>query len=306
MKAFIPHTLTHTKDIVKNIDHDITNEEIIEFSTNLERFPITGVHRFTRKIQEADGTVSYVPTKTCLLTFGAQTIPQKIRLFNCSLPVDKYTEKIRQCWNCGKYGHSTKVCRNKTICLNCSNEHSTQECDNVSEGIRNYKCINCRLPHNANASICPVYKRVENIRNKIQELKINRYDAIQILEGNTSYADVTRKMISDNTQHPLSPWSPIVQQLPTEKSEDSTTYTRTPPKRKGTVAERPQTTRNAKQNNDHANWMTHYKREKIGFRTGEPTMPKTRKVEPTIVEEENQQKRETKPQNQEMVTNPTL
>ena len=158
MKAFIPNTLTHTKGIVKNIDPDITNEEIIEFSSNLERFPITDVHRFTRKIQEADGTSSYVPTKTCLLTFRAQTIPQKIRLFNCSLPVDQYIEKIRQCWNCGKYGHSTKVCRNKTICLNCSNEHSTQECDYVSEGIRNYKCINCGLPHNANASICPVYR----------------------------------------------------------------------------------------------------------------------------------------------------
>ncbi|PSN34006.1 hypothetical protein C0J52_14607 [Blattella germanica] len=35
MKAFIPQTLTHTKGIVKNIDPDITNEEIIDFRAEL-------------------------------------------------------------------------------------------------------------------------------------------------------------------------------------------------------------------------------------------------------------------------------
>ena len=306
MKAFIPTTLTHVKGIVKNIDQDITNEEIIEFSSNVERFPITGVHRFTRKTLEDDGTVAYIPTKTCLLTFRSQKLPQKIKLFNCSLPVDTYVERIRQCGNCGKYGHSTKICRNKTICLQCSNEHPTQECDNVTEGIRNYKCVNCGLPHNANARICPVYKREENIRTKISELKINRYDAIQILEGTTSYADITRTMLTDNP-HNISPWSPIGKPMPPEKVEEFTKLTKTPPKRKGQVSERLQTTRHTKHNTDHANWMNHYKRERIGFRTDEPTTPKTRKIDQSIVEEEEDQlPKVTQIPHPKMDKNPTI
>ncbi|PSN54469.1 hypothetical protein C0J52_05540 [Blattella germanica] len=172
--------------------------------------------------------------------------------------------------------------------------------------MRNYKCVNCGLPHNANARICPVYKREENIRTTISELKINRYDAIQILEGNTSYADITRTMIPDNTHNISSPWSPIGQPVPPEKFEESTKLTKTPPKRKGQVSERLQTTRHAKQNNDHANWMNHYKREKIGFRTDEPTTPKTRKIEQTIVEEEDQLRSVTKIQHPKMDKNPTV
>ncbi|PSN29448.1 hypothetical protein C0J52_28066 [Blattella germanica] len=86
-------------------------------------------------------------------------------------------------------------------------------------------------------------------------------------------------MATDKIQPVLSPWPHTIQKLSKENIENTTNYPRTPPKRKGQEEERRKKTRNDRQNNDHANWVAHYNREKIVLETRESYTPKTRKIE---------------------------
>ena len=113
-------------------------------------------------------------------------------------------------------------------------------------------------------------------------------------------------MTTDKIQPVLSPWPHMIQKLPTENIENTINYSRTPPKRKGQEEERRKKTRNDRQNNDHANWVAHYKREKIWLETRESYTPKTRKIETRVAAEEEQKKWDKKTQRPEIETNPTF
>lgn len=45
---------------------------------------------------------------------------------------------LLRCYNCNKYGHSSKACKNKICCPRCSGEHSVKECKSTE-----LKCSNC-------------------------------------------------------------------------------------------------------------------------------------------------------------------
>lgn len=80
---------------------------------------------------------------------------------------------IVRCYNCNKYGHLQKDCKNKIMCAKCSGDHDTKQCMDESD---NCKCVNCidsndkfkmnlDINHPAwDYANCETYKRIEKIR----------------------------------------------------------------------------------------------------------------------------------------------
>lgn len=50
---------------------------------------------------------------------------------------------VKPCYKCGRFGHNGFKCTNDSVCLNCAENHKTQECQNVSK-----KCPNCTFSNN--------------------------------------------------------------------------------------------------------------------------------------------------------------
>ena len=46
--------------------------------------------------------------------------------------------EVTRCFNCNKYGHSSRGCKNKTCCPKCAGEHNVAECKTDD-----LKCSNC-------------------------------------------------------------------------------------------------------------------------------------------------------------------
>ena len=67
---------------------------------------------------------------------------------NCSVEVAH--RNITQCFNCWKYGHSSKICANTKICCNCGKDtpHDMINCTQRTQ------CSNCNMPHKANDKQC--------------------------------------------------------------------------------------------------------------------------------------------------------
>ena len=81
---------------------------------------------------------------------------------------------ILQCYNCGGFNHSSRTCKSKTVCGQCSGNHKTSECDTeerlcincdkMKDVVENIDVAHCYLDRNK----CHVYKhKVSKMRDDI-------------------------------------------------------------------------------------------------------------------------------------------
>ncbi|KAI5738845.1 hypothetical protein M8J77_011857 [Diaphorina citri] len=153
--AYIPVSYTSRAAIIRDVDLEITDEEILE---NLDSgdFKVTHMQRLNRRTF-VDGTVSYVPSTTVKLVFEGQDMPSFVYLWYSKLTCEPYVQNPIQCFSCYRYGHVTKYCKNKKLCRKCFHEIEENEEDHVCNAAE-VKCLNCNGMHNANiyASLKPM------------------------------------------------------------------------------------------------------------------------------------------------------
>lgn len=71
-----------------------------------------------------------------------------------------------QCTNCQEYGHTKAYCTLKSICVVCSDAHSTVNCPKNKNDSSIKLCSNCGEKHTANWRGCIVYKELKSRLNK--------------------------------------------------------------------------------------------------------------------------------------------
>ena len=146
------------------------DESEIKIVKHLQKFGATNVFKPTRR--EFD---QFKPTGVMILTFESKILPTDVRLGFGKYKVREYIPNPRQCYNCFRYGHGTKHCRDtSTLCKRCGKiDHTSEIC------IENLKCVNCGERHEATSRECLHYiteKQIltTHVRNKItyREAKI--------------------------------------------------------------------------------------------------------------------------------------
>ena len=98
-------------------------------------------------------------TNMIILTFNDVNVPSHVVFENERIKVKPFQPRPIQCFNCFKFGHPSRVCKNAKTCLNCAAlEHG--ECSS------NPKCANCQLGHKANDKNCDAFKFEQSALNK--------------------------------------------------------------------------------------------------------------------------------------------
>ncbi|XP_042892022.1 uncharacterized protein LOC122266368 [Penaeus japonicus] len=96
-----------------------------------------------------------------ILTFVDPEVPYNMNIEYERLSVRPLKPKPMQCYNCYKYGHPSKFCKEKKICSRCSSdEHKYEDCTNPP------KCVNCGNTHSPLDKNCQEYKIEEAALNK--------------------------------------------------------------------------------------------------------------------------------------------
>lgn len=144
--------------VIKNIDLDSTEEEIME-SLRCE-IDIIAVKRLKRR-NSING--QWEPSEVVRICFKGSSLPSKVYVFDTICSVTPYLYPVTQCARCWRYGHSVRVCpSNKVICPKCTGHHAN--CDTAV-----FKCNNCLGKHMALARTCPIYKKEKRIRELMAE-----------------------------------------------------------------------------------------------------------------------------------------
>ena len=136
------HQFTYGKLWAPELKRDTVNEILKMF----EEQGVIAVRKFFSD-PNREQTPLYV------LTFLGPA-PKELKLGYQIFPLDKYLPSPLTCKNCYRFGHTTKICRGKSICKICSSpEHKEDECDQKTSP----KCINCKGSHAADDKQCPTY-----------------------------------------------------------------------------------------------------------------------------------------------------
>ena len=159
----------HTYGVIKDIDLDLTDEEILE--SLYCSIKIMGIKRLMRRNNFNGKWESSEAMRIC---FEGTSLPSQIKIFDTTVRVSPFIFPVTQCSRCWRFGHTAKICpSNKIICPKCGNNH--QNCE-----ISSFICNNCGGNHMAMAKSCPVYVKEKRIRELMAEFNCTYKKALTI------------------------------------------------------------------------------------------------------------------------------
>ena len=120
----------HHQDLKDMTDGDIR----LELSSQ-------GVLKVTRFILKKDG--KEIKTNTLFVTFDFPTPPEKLKLGYVIVNVQRYIPNPLRCFQCQRFGHSKKWCKNTIACLKCGSEGH----DGSERTSKTSCCLNCKGDH---------------------------------------------------------------------------------------------------------------------------------------------------------------
>ena len=159
-----------------DLDFDITDQETLNYMTN--EYNITSLMRLVKKSTNSPLRIikAIVADKN---SYDSIIKEGKIKLGYTSIKVTPWNfgEQSDQCFNCLKFGHSSKSCKAPPCCLRCAENHNFKEC-NMKDETR-LKCANCKGNHAACSKSCPVLTNRNSKKKSKSESIINPRPTLQ-------------------------------------------------------------------------------------------------------------------------------
>lgn len=160
-KMYIPRRAEERWGVIKEWSHSLKElEEEIEEGQN-----VIGLERLKKRTKVENG-FEWQETMMILVKFGGCNLPTKLMIMEgmLALNVVPYIKSVKQCFNCFRFGHTKKWCReSEKKCLRCG-ENFHGDC------LKETKCINCGGNHTALDRSCG-FSQLEIATNKIMAYK---------------------------------------------------------------------------------------------------------------------------------------
>lgn len=225
LKAFIPNNLIERKGVIKEVDTTFSDEYLLE---NIESpNAVTSIRRFKRKI-DIDGEAVYIPRQTVLVSFEGNVLPPFVIINSVVCPVEKYIQKVVQCYNCLRYGHVAKQCKSSnTLCINCSKKkEENHSCKDPEDTF----CFYCKSnDHKTIHKKCPVFEKQKQIKQFMSDNNVTYIEAKNWSDNSyISKISNNRFNVLDNTSEsfPLLPKTTIHQY---QTNRESNTFKKNTP-----------------------------------------------------------------------------
>ncbi|XP_046973652.1 uncharacterized protein LOC124540230 [Vanessa cardui] len=148
--------------VIKNVDGDLSEEEILSNIDCADPAILTSVRRLSRLNEDG----KWVPSETVRLCFKKSYLPPFVSVYGLKIKVEPFVFPVSQCSKCWKFGHTSKRCpTDKIVCPKCGEEH--ENCTTMD-----YKCVNCGGQHMALNKTCPIFTKEKKIRQLMSDFNV--------------------------------------------------------------------------------------------------------------------------------------
>ncbi|KAJ8674130.1 hypothetical protein QAD02_005392 [Eretmocerus hayati] len=161
LRATAPVHRLSRQGIIRDVPLDLSDGTILHaFQYSV---PVIKVKRLSRSKTEASNQKSFIPTQSIQVTFDGQHLPSRVRLYGASHPVEPFSQPVRMCFNCFRYGQIQAQCRSSPICAKCgAAKHDSA--DACPQKDADPICVNCQGNHDPVNKICPEYQLQRDAR----------------------------------------------------------------------------------------------------------------------------------------------
>lgn len=158
-----PDFKSYSYGVIKDVDLDLTDEELKSCLTCPETFELVSLKRLQRRNSNDSPEDLWVMSEAVRLCFKGDMLPAYVYADGLRIKVEPFVFPVSQCSRCWKFGHTARVCPSKKIlCPKCGSNHPN--CDT-----QNFKCLNCDGPHMALSKTCPAFLKEKNLKNLMAE-----------------------------------------------------------------------------------------------------------------------------------------
>ena len=170
-------SLNSSKGVIRDYNQDLQDMSDKKIRKELASQGVTKVSRFILKKDNKE-----IKTNTLFINFDAHKPPEKIKIGYYIVNVQPYIPNPLRCFQCQKFGHSKKWCKNKPACWKCGSEgHDGSDC--TSETVC---CLNCKGDHYASSKSCPVWIQEKEIQRVKTEKSLSYGDARKLVKTSSS------------------------------------------------------------------------------------------------------------------------
>lgn len=198
--AYIPDWATERRGVIKGVNLDIEEDDIMKYIRSPSN--VKSAKRLDRYERNEDNTMTTHPTRSILLTFDGQIIPQYITLLGLHCEMHPYTAPVKRCGNCLRFGHTRKHRRSPKTCTHCGKK-AHEENEICPAAALPAKCINCKANHKSTVNNCPElkmqretpkYAAANNISYKQARDTLNDGSPIQLPQTNLRHPPPTNNI----------------------------------------------------------------------------------------------------------------
>jgi len=170
LKAYNPGFRLSRRELIKSIDEDISEEEILEIiESEFKVLKIRRLNRRNRDPSKKEEDSKWVANKSVVLTFSGQILSSKMYINRIKIKMDPYMILPVIYYNCFKVGHTNT---NNAKCSMCAElKHNGSCTSNIPT------CSNCKDDHIFTNKNCPVYCREYEVRRLMAYENISMGDA---------------------------------------------------------------------------------------------------------------------------------
>ncbi|XP_017472540.1 PREDICTED: uncharacterized protein LOC108363630 isoform X2 [Rhagoletis zephyria] len=101
-RVFIPRSFTEIYGVIRQVPFDFLENEI--FDNIQSSVKVKSISRITRR--DSVNKDKFVPTLSIKIGFDGNEIPDSIKIFCVNFRVNNFLPRAKQCFNCGKLGHT--------------------------------------------------------------------------------------------------------------------------------------------------------------------------------------------------------
>ena len=130
--------------------------------------------------RENDGENWNIRTTHFLTLHFTNEVPYEIRIGFKNYKVQDYIEEVVQCWNCQRFGHSSKHCVHSPCCVFCGTVGHRKRENKCRT--RYPRCANCKERHPAWSKKCISYIKEVEARKIKGITKIHLNDARKLVD----------------------------------------------------------------------------------------------------------------------------
>lgn len=172
IKVFIPSFYVTKAGIVRGIPENIEMKEVYDDILNKEN--IIKVERMYRTVKMGE-EIKKLPTQSVKITFNDTSLPECIQFPFYKERIFPFIGRVRQCFNCWRFGHTAANCKATFRCGKCGDHHKSTECTQ-----KEFRCISCQGNHPAGSKDCPEKARQENIKILMDARNLNFSEVIEL------------------------------------------------------------------------------------------------------------------------------